>query len=453
MTTHRHTKLSAKEFYGYAALIGLSSSMQLIWSVSDIWVVSERSIAYVAALGLVDAVFVILSGLAYGIIDIHAAQISKAEGQSNFAREYPTLLLSALFSIALSWLPVKLGSLFFMEILTALGQPIEAIMIADSNLQVRADTYILTVLYVIVPLALRVRGYRKLPLALVGVSLLLKLYLNSTIEHVFPQLASIHIEQAVVYTTAMAQVFSISVGLLVLLSSTVHFKTVMIDRRLFNESCRDLLSHAPKIAAWNINDFVSSSIVVLMFGRIGIDFLAAANLASKITSLFYRVPQAFAESAFIFYGYATSSDADERKRTTKVTVLYSILPVLLLSMVVFLCSDILIVSLAPDVGTEVKGIADFIIKTHMIFALFYVLQHVFSQFLVAERQTKFLLAASLISTWFLVVPGVYLINAFGASGEAIVMFERCSIVLMALINVAYLRRFRNGVPNVFASAS
>lgn len=400
---------------------------------------------YVAALGLVDAVFVMLSALAYGIIDVHSAQISKSEGAAKFVQEYPTLLLSALVAIIVSWVPVKISSLFFVDILTLLKQPVEAIVIAESNLQVRADAYVLGVMYVIVPLALRVRGYRRLPLVLIGLSLLLKLYLNSVIEQLFAQLARSHIEQAVAYVTAIVQAFSISIGLLVLLSSTNELRKFRFDLNVFAASCRDLISHAPKIAVWNLNDFASSAVVVFVFGRIGTDFLAAANLASKLTSLFYRVPQALTESAFIFYSYALNRTLGERRRINKSTVIYSVLPVVILGFVVLFCANDVVRYMTPGAKPELQMVAGFIIKVHMLFALFYVLQHLFSQFLVVERQTRFLLISSVMSTWLLVIPGVFLLDALGLSGEAIIVFERCSIALMALVNIAYFKYFQSTI--------
>ncbi|RON79781.1 MATE family efflux transporter [Pseudomonas fluorescens] len=438
-----HTVFSAQEFYGYALIIGIASSMQMIWSVSDLWVVGGKSTTYVAALGLVDVIFAIVTAFAYGIIDIHASQVSKAEGRNQFVQDYPGLMLSAVLAVLISWVPVQAGGLFFVDVLTALGQSAEVLALGESNYHARTDVYVLSILYVLIPLALRIRGYRKLSLILLFASFVIKLVLNANIYSVFGELADNYLEKAVVYTSAWAQLFTIVVGGACLVAMVVSNADRQFEFKVFRHSLIDMLIHTPKIAAWNVNDFVSSAVVTLVFGRLGVDYLAAANVAAKITGLFYRVPQALSESALVFYGYVLDKTVEDRKHTAGYSLLCSVAPVLPISIVLFLCADYIIDLLSPGLAGEVKSIADFLIKVHMVVALFYVLQHVCSQFLVGERQTGFLLVSSLISTWFLVVPGVMLIAHAGMAGEKIIIFERLSIVLLGMINMIFFARLLN----------
>lgn len=414
--------------------------MQMIWSVSDLWVVGGKSIAYVAALGLVDVIFAIVTAFAYGIIDIHASQVSKAEGRNCFVQHYPSLILSAVLVVLLSWVPVQAGSLVFVDVLTALGQPADVLVLGESNYHARADVYVLSILYILIPLALRIRGYRKLSLSLLLGSFLIKLILNANIYSIFGEWADNYLEKAVVYTSAWAQLFTIVVGAACLVMIVASNADRKFESKVLKQSLIDMLVHTPKIAAWNVNDFVSSAVVTLVFGRLGVDYLAAANVAAKITGLFYRLPQALSESALIFYGYVLEKTVEERKRTAGYSLLCSIAPVLPISVLLFFYAEYFIDLLSPGLAGSVKSIAGFLIRVHMVVALFYVLQHVCSQFLVGERQTGFLLKSSFISTWFLVVPGVMLIAQAGMSGEMIIIFERCSIVVMGMINMIFFAR-------------
>ncbi|WP_186828296.1 MATE family efflux transporter [Pseudomonas syringae] len=452
MTNISQKKMEPSDFYGFALIIGLSSSMQMIWSVSDLWVVGQVSVKYIAALGLVDAVFSIISALAYGVIDIHATQIANAEGRRRFTQDYPSLFFSATCVFLLSWLPVMVGSLVFVPALTAFGQPDDVITIGASNLEARAYLYLFSVFYIIIPLALRIHGYRKFSLGLLIFSFIIKILLNLNIHTLLPVVSNLNLEKAVVYTTSIAQIFTIAVGgaFLFFLSTRDSFK---LNFETFRESIRDLIAHTPRIAAWNVNDFVSSSLVVMVLGGFGVNYLAAANIASKITSLFYRLPQALSESALVYYGYVAEEVVQRRRQRATAVLRYSCIPVFFVSVIIFFSAEWLIKTVSPAFSGRALEIAAFMIKIHMIVALFYVAQHACSQFLVVERRTKFLLFSSLISTWILVVPGVLIVRYYGLSGEAVVLFERFSIVVIGLVNLVYFYRGLGTFSNVKISSA
>ncbi|PHX44339.1 hypothetical protein AO263_30330 [Pseudomonas sp. NZIPFR-PS5] len=330
--------MKPSDFYGFALIIGLSSSMQMIWSVSDLWVVGQVSVKYIAALGLVDAVFSIISALAYGIIDIHATQIANVEGRRRFTEDYASLFLAAACVFFLSWLPVLVGSVFFVPALITLGQPADVVTIGASNLEARAYLYLLSVFYIVIPLAVRIHGYRKFSLGLLISSFIIKILLNSNIDILFPVVSHFHLEKAVVYTTSIAQTFTIITGGAFLFSvgGRGSFK---LNFEVFRESVRDIIAHTLKIAAWNINDFVSSSLVVMVLGGFGVNYLAAANIASKITSLYYRLPQALSESALVYYGYLAEATIQRRRQRATAVLRYSCIPVFLASVLVFFSAE------------------------------------------------------------------------------------------------------------------
>lgn len=430
-----HRELSANGFYGYALIIGIASAMQMAWALSDIWTVAPKGINYVAGLGLSDVMNSVLMAITFGVVDLHAAQLAMAEGNGSLAEDYTSYLTALAVILAICTAPVLALDRVTSMALAFAHQPQASIDIAASNFSVRAVFFPVGVFYLATPLALRIAGNRNAALFCIGVASSVKLIENTVIHTGVTTL--IPVEKMIAYATVLAQSVAIAAGFIFILyvRALARYKP---RKSVFHSAFWDIAHHAPALSAWNLNDYLSSFAVLLILGQAGTAMLAAANIASKITTLFYRLPQACCEAAFVYYGYAANYVVKIRQVVIAVIIHYSILPTLLVAGILWFLAPVAVISLSDIKQPLSLAAAIFIIRTHCIFATAYVIQHLFAQFLTIERKAKFLLVTSAANTYGFVIPVALCCFFILGSWQLMVVCERFSVMLLALANVFWL---------------
>jgi len=245
------------------------------------------------------------------------------------------------------------------------------------------------------------------------------------------------IEQAIAYATVLAQAVAVAAGFIIILYVRASAKC-KLHKSVFRSAFWDIAHHAPALSAWNLNDYLSSFAIILILGQAGTAILAAANIASKITILFYRLPQACCEAAFVYYGYAANHVVKVRQAAIAVIIRYSIFPTLVVAGILWFLAPVAVASLSGLNQSSSLAAAVFIVQTHCIFAVAYIIQHLFAQFLAIERKAKFLLVTSAANTYGFVIPAALCCFFILDSWQLMIVCERFSVMLLALANVFWL---------------
>lgn len=411
-----HTKLTTRAFAGFTGSMFALGMLSVGFGAIDLAMVAPLGIEQVAAVGLGDAVVVLILAFAAGIIDIFTSRLAMAEGSGTTNRRLPVLLIAlGLVLLALQGVAVVIA-LVLSPILYGLGQPDAVVPPASDYASARLLYGLLVTLAMTMTLeVLKVIGLRNWSVAALGIGLVLNVVFNwlmlyGPLASWFPSPAG-----AVAWSTVAAQGCMAIFGVVALIRGLRAR-----DARLERPSWRNVRSEAISIGTVgsgigvrHLNDYVGSTVPFLLMGTLGVQTLAAVTVATRIWTLFCRVPQACFTSSFIFYGYAMDRSRDEAHEVRRRVLRMSAWPTVI-GAVAFLAASPLLVRLLAGPQADLWVVLP-LVAAYFLGLLPYFFSGFYGELLMAHQEGAFLSISSTVVTYALVLPlaaaAVFVLNS------------------------------------------
>jgi Na+-driven multidrug efflux pump len=185
------------------------------------------------------------------------------------------------------------------------------------------------------------------------------------------------------------------------------------------------------------NDYAGATIPLLMIGTLSVPTVAAAAVATKIWTIYCRVPQACFTASFVFYGYAAGRDEAEARDVVRRLRGYSMAPTLIAAAVFLLASPLLVRLFGGssiDMGLTVGLLGAYFLSIGGYFyGAFY------GELLSVRQEGVFLSSRSTIVTYAVAIP---------LAAIAVFVFESAFLALAsgaipaALLAVMFARRIK-----------
>ena len=220
-----------------------------------------------------------------------------------------------------------------------------------------------------------------------------------------------------------------------------HFRSVSRDNNsqiptVARREFTYLLRNAPGISARLLNDYAGSVIPILFIGTMNTTTVAAAAAATKIYTLFCRVPQAFFSATFVHYSYGLEKRAaelrsDETQKVIKRLMYYSAWPTAI-ALVMMLASSPSLVQLFGGNGIDVP-LASSLLLAYLIFVPIYFFEQFYGELLTAHARAGLLFKASTMATYLVTIPIAYMAVFHFDSAFFAILGKGGSVAILAVI--------------------
>lgn len=399
-----HTRLTPRAFAGFTGSMFALGLLSVAFGTVDLAMIAPLGVEQVAAVGLGDAVVVLILAFAAGSIDISTNRLAKAEGTGTTGASL-LLLLSALTLVLLGVQVIALVVTSVLgPILTMLGQADSVVPFATNYADARLYGLLPTLAMTVTLEVLKVVGLRNWSVAALGIGLGLNVLGNwfalyGPAAAWFASPAS-----AVAWTTVAAQGCMAAFGIVTLKRSLRNRQETLARPTLCAVGAEALSIGrvGAGIGVRHLNDYIGSTVPFLLMGTLGVQTLAAVTVATRIWTIFCRIPQACFTTSFIFYGYAMDRSRDEVDDVRRRLFRMSAWPTLI-GAVVFLAASPLLVRLLG--GTEANlWPAVLLVVAYFLCLVPYFFEAFYGELLTAHQEGGFLSVTSTVITYALVLP-------------------------------------------------
>jgi Na+-driven multidrug efflux pump len=161
---------------------------------------------------------------------------------------------------------------------------------------------------------------------------------------------------------------------------------------------------APGIGIRHFNDNTGTLVITLLLGLLGVQALAAATVATKIWSLFCRIPQACVSATFVFYAYGLgrASHEESMEKMSRTLIKYAAVPT-------FVCAVLVAVGAPWIVGWFSDGGQDQELTRYLLYAFLltlpvYLIENHYGEILTALQRGGTLAIASSVTTYAVAIP-------------------------------------------------
>lgn len=390
-------------------MVGLAAA--LLIGVVDTAMISPLGTVPLAAVGVTDAVLIILISALWGLITVISVQISQAEGARDPAR-VTVALRSGLVLCLVGGCGSALVMLSIYPLLGPLGQPEEVLAILFP--------YWLSMAIWIVPFTLFF-GLKALfdavewPWTAVGLSYLGVIF-NVPANYVF-----IHVLDLGVLGAGLASILSQCVSLLAGWFVLIRAPGLAAFRQKVAVAWSDVwaqLKEALPLCLGYAGEGGAYAVVGLMIGWLGAQALAAHQIVNALAGLAYMIPLGMAGAVSIRIGQAVGAGAPERLRPILKASCMMVTLWQGLAAIVFIASG----RLMAEAMSDDPAVIDLTVKLFIVVALLQIADGIQGVALGALRGISDMnlpTVITLIAYWPLALPASYLFGFtadYGALG-------------------------------------
>ncbi|MBQ1089391.1 MATE family efflux transporter [Streptomyces sp. B93] len=403
----RHTELTRRNFAGYAGIVLLMSSVGAAFSAVDLAMVAPLGLRYVAAVGLADLVVTGVLAFAGGLVRVFCSRLAIAEGEGERGRRLPVLLMALLWcglACQLLLLPIAWGSEWFLDLI---GQDPELVPLTADYIVVRLLGVMVLVGYAAVSEALKICGMKNLSFGVVSVGFFANAGLNYLVLYTSIKTVFASPAQAVAVSTVIVQVLMAG-GCAALFRQRMRAQGERFERPAAGEvrtEFRSMARIAPGIGARDVNDYMAAIVPFLFIGTLSPGSVAAAVVASKIYTLFCRVPQSCVAGVFTYYGYQVGKGATPRElaRRGRTLLWYTAIPTAVGTLLIMVSGPWLVQVFGGGEELDVR-LATILLAAFMATMPLYVLEAVYSAVLTIHQRAALLSVTSAVTTYGIMIP-------------------------------------------------
>ncbi|CAL9337236.1 hypothetical protein SUDANB121_00204 [Nocardiopsis dassonvillei] len=426
-----HTRLTGRAFAGFAGTMLPVEFLVVGMGAVDLLMIAPLGMVHIAALGLADLLAVALFAFFGGLVHALGGRLAAAEGAGELLLRLSAVGLAALVVLGAFQLAALALVPLAAPLLALAGQdPLIVPAVAD-HLAVRLCGLAPALAAVALGTALRVCGSRGAAALVPAVGFAANLGLDHAFLYTGAAAWFPSPEAAVAWATVAAQAVMIPVGGLLLYRVLARRgrRPARPTRRAVGEELRTLAPTACGVGGRHLNDYMGAVLPVLFIGTLGAGAVAATAVATRVYTLYCRLPQACFEAAFVFYGYAQGDAA--RERAARTLTRYAGAVTALSGALAVAASPWLVAAFSGE-GVD-QGAARWLFFAYMLGLPPYFFDQLRARFLIVHRRGGVLAATSLL-TYAVTVPlawcAVFLWgSAFGAVAARGVGYGASALVL------------------------
>ncbi|WP_326821670.1 MATE family efflux transporter [Streptosporangium sp. NBC_01756] len=398
-----HTKLTGRNFAGFAGMMLLMEFIIVGMGAVDLLMIAPLGVLHIAALGLGDLVSIAVFSFFVGLVHAYAGRLAVAEGKQELAQRLPVLAGAAALVLLLFQLLGYLIGLGMGPGLDAIGQDAEIVPFVDGYLDIRLNGIIPAILVSAIGVTLRTCGAKTQASAVLVVGFVANIVFNYVFLYTEALGFFASPETGVATATVLAQSLMLPVGAGFLLR-LFRKRQERFARPRGSEVVAEFRSLAPTscgIGARHINDYMSATLPILFIGTMGAGAVAATAVATKVYTLYCRIPQSCFEAAFVFYGYVGGAAKSVLVRRCRTVMAYSGITTAVTTVVVLLCSPWLIMAFAGE-GVD-RSMAQIMFFAYMISMPGYFFDQLLARFLAVHQRGNVLFSVSIL-TYVVAIP-------------------------------------------------
>jgi multidrug resistance protein, MATE family len=400
-----HTRLTLSNFASYASVIAAIDFLGVAFGTVDMLMVAPFGQQYLAAVGQGEVLLATFSALFSGVIDGYSSRLGMCEGRGTTAAEFTPLLAAVILLLA----PCEVLALGFIVILKpmlfALGQTKSLVDPVGAYFAIRMAPLPIALLLGVFARSLRICGLKNFAFVNVALGVACNIAFNWIFLYVPRFAAALTPERAVALSTVVTQ------ALMIVLSGAL-FVVVMYRRRGLAvrrpdwkaswQYAKDISRAAPGIGVRHLNDYVGTVLPLLLIGTLGISAAAAAQVATKIFTIFCRVPQACLAGVFNFYSYDIGNRGVASRETILRLLRYSAVPTGIAALLVVVLDPQLVrMFSSPGLNLQLAGVVLF---AYMLYVPAYFLEQFFGECLTIHNAGGVLFWSSTATTYVFTIP-------------------------------------------------
>ncbi|MGW5652118.1 MATE family efflux transporter [Streptomyces humi] len=412
----KHTELTVRNYSGFATTIFLTGLVSVGFGAIDILLISPKGLDQVAAVGLGDVVNAGLTALlAIGVVDTFSSRLAIAEGRGDLARRLPVLAAALLVLLLVAQASAVPLSCAVQPALRLAGQDPRLAGLAGDFVIVRGCSLGFTILYAALNEALRICGLKNRSLLLLVVGFAT----NAALDWAFlytplsGRFASPVVAVAAATTGSQLLIACFALRFFLRRMRARGERFTRPDRASVVAETRSMARNAPGVGARHFNDYAGTITVTLLLGTLGVQVLAAVTVATKIWSLFCRIPQACVSGTFVYYGYRLGRNESDLPATARTLLRYAAVPTAAGAVTVALAAPWL-VRLFAGAGQD-ERLTRSLLFAFLLTAPAYLLENHFGEILSVHQRGALLATASAVTTYALAVPlaavGVFVLHS------------------------------------------
>ncbi|AJE87485.1 integral membrane protein [Streptomyces albus] len=405
----RHTELTTRNFAGFAWVVLLISCVSVGFGAVDLLMVTPKGLLHVAAVGQGELIVSGVFAFFVGVVDIFTARLAVAEGENARAHRLPVLVWALLPLLGLCEVLGLLVGAGVEPFLRLTGQQPELVPLVGDYVQVRAWSTAAVLAYIVIGETLKICGMKNASFLILGAGLGVNVLLNWVFLYTSAASLFASPASAVSAATVGAQILMACAGLGYFLRQNrrpdAPADVPAAARPARDEvlaEFRSMLRTAPGVGARHFNDYAGAIVPSLFIGTLGIQAVAAAGVATKIYTLFCRVPQACASGAFAFYGYAVGARDTALPAVARRLLVYTAVPTAVAAGVLLLYSP-QTVGVFASAGMD-QDLARDLLLAFLLPLPVYVLSAVHGEMLTVHQRGGLLFGASTLTTYLLTIP-------------------------------------------------
>lgn len=429
-----YTKLTRKTFGSFAAALLAIELINVGYGLTDMAFIARFGLTYVAAIGVSDLVTLFFMSFFTGMVEVFALRLARQEGRGNGLSGLQQLAPIAFTVTALWSILAFLSSFLVSPLMDVIGTDYQVAQLADQYAFARLSGGLLTLLFALSSIALRIMGHRRLSVTIIAVGFIGNIVANYTV--LYTPLSNIFTSplQAVAVATMFIQAMMVCVGLGTLFHLAKHKNKAEESEE---ESLILFFKLSTSMGLRNMNNYAAAVVPFLLMSQLSVGTVAAASVAVRLWTLYCRVPQALIGSSSAFIGYAHGISQAEARATVRRVGVYVSVPSVAFAVFILACAPIL----APFFGGQEIDRSQVWLLTaaYLVAVPFYIQEHLIAQTLAVEQQGAWISVASSAVTYLVSIPIATLGVVFFESALVAILSGATASLLLSLV---YHRRFR-----------
>jgi Na+-driven multidrug efflux pump len=400
----QHTRLTLRNYSGFSMVILALGLIMAGFGAIDLMMIAPKGLGYVAAAGQGDVLVAAVYAIYLGVVDVFASRLAIAEGGSATARRLPVLFAA----LVLLLVPCQLLGVLVAQgtgpALSLFHQNPHLIPLVGDYVGVRVYAVIPVLLYAAVNEGLKICGMKNFSVLALGFGFAMNVVLDWVFLYTGAAGAFASPTQAVSTATVAAQTLMAVFGGLVLARQlrTRRERMARPGRAEVLTEFASMARTAVGVGVRHLNDYAGTVIPLLFIGTMGVQVTAAAVIATKIYTLFCRVPQACFGGTFAYYGYALSKQDTDLPTTVRRLNRYAAVPTAVAAVASLATATWLVEAFAGN-GLHI-GLARTLFFAYLLYLPVYFCEQQFGEMLTVHQRGTLLLTASTATTYILTIP-------------------------------------------------
>jgi Na+-driven multidrug efflux pump len=400
----KHTEFTTRNYASLSVLMLVVGLVVVGFGAVDLAMVAGKGVEHVAAVGTGDVIVTAIMAFFAGGVDVFGSRLAIAEGEGSTARRLPVLVL-ALVLLLVVW--QILGALLVQAVdpaLRAVGQKHDIVPLIGDYVSVRTYGVVAAMVYAASSEALKICGMKNLSLVTVCIGFVANAALDWVFLYTGLQRLFSSPETAVATATVGAQV---AMGLY---AGITFFRAIRARSEHFERPSRvavgsefvSMLRTASGVGARHLNDYAGAVVPMLFIGTLGVPSLAAASVATKIYTLFCRVPQACIYGSYVFYGYAVGGRAVDPRTLMRRLFTLEAVPTGVAT-VLFIATAPWLVRLFGGAQID-ASLAELLLLAFLVGMPVYLVEKTFGEMLTVHQRGALLAVGSTVTTYAVAIP-------------------------------------------------